>query len=793
MVRSPLEAHTRAQINVRLMNLGWNLNEKSPECTVTQEQAKTNAQNALFKGKKPDYVLYEKGTDTPIAIIEAKRPGQDLDVALKQAIDLYATPLNVPLVFAFNDTFVVAKHTGQNRSLKIDGEELQDFVDQLTSLRFINEGAEILSAPPGINFSRGELQSIFKDVNNLLRKEGLRDGYERFSAFSEILFLKLIDESEKLKEHRGETRKFEKKYCWSSFIKKSDEDVLDFVNDSVWVQLKKEYGNIFDGKLGIKNHDTFKAIIDKIDPINLSTTDTDIKGEAFEFFLKSVTNGNKDLGEYFTPRHIARTVVNLVKPMYGEKIYDPFCGTGGFLLEAFKHLSLRVDMTNKDIERVVKRESIFGREITSTARIAKMNMILFGDGHSNLEQMDTLANPITEKFDVVLANIPYSQKTEYGNRYGIPTTNADSVCMQHIWESLKPNGRAAVIVPETFIYEGGVIGQTRELIARQAEKLSIISLPRGVFNPYTPTKTNIFYFKKGEKLFKNAYFFVVQNDGFELNTNRKPKQGDSDLKKLLSSYDDKTLIKAQDNIVDRETIEKSGNWNLRPFYYMEDIPDIKGELVYLNEEIIEESNKTIDPRNYPDREFGILQVSQQGIFLDDTVTGSDFTQKYKVVHTGDLVYNPYRVNIGSIGVVPPYLDGMLVSPAYVVFRSISRDFPPVYILSLVKSEIYKRIIMNYSLSSARANLPLEELMRLKVPKPSAIDLEHLSELQKNLDDSMTMVNEVRSSINNYTEEYLENKTKKVKGLSDDELVAKYEAGSIDLKAIIQPTLDKPKN
>ena len=746
MATKPLEAHTRTQINTRLKNLGWNLDENSPECNVFQERAKTLKQTNLFKKKRPDYVLYESGSDIPIAIIEAKRPGEDLDKALIQADDYYAKPLQVPLVFAFNDTFVVSKHTGQGRPLKIDGEELQDFVDQLTALRFINEGAEILSAPKGINFSRYELLKIFKTTNNLLRKEGLRDGYERFSAFSEILFLKLIDESEKLREDRGLKRKFEKKFCWSNFIQKKDDDLHLFLNDSVWPRLRDEYGDIFEGKIGIRNSDTLREIIESIDPINLTSTDSDVKGDAFEYFLKSVTNGNKDLGEYFTPRHIARTVVNLVKPVYGEKIYDPFCGTGGFLLEAFKYISLRVDMDNAEISKVVKEKTIYGGEITSTARIAKMNMILFGDGHSNVIQGDSLSNPKREMFDVVVANIPYSQKTEYGSYYKIPTTNADSVCMQHIWESLKPNGRAAVIVPETFIYEDGIIGKTRELIARQSEKLSIISLPRGVFMPYTPTKTNIIYFKKGNKQFNNAFFFVVQNDGFELSTKRKPINGDSDLKKLLSNYDEPKEIKAQSNIVSRQEIEESGNWNLRPFNYMEDIPNIESELVYLDETIIKPINNFIDPTLEPDKDFGVLQVSQNGIFLGDTIKGAEFTQNYKVVNTGDLVYNPYRVNIGSIGIVPSYLDNMLVSPAYVVIRSIDSSFPSSYILSILKTERYKKIIMNYSLSSARANLPYEELIRIKIPKPNKNDLTKLKKLQQELDEYLSKFNSTREEI-----------------------------------------------
>ena len=617
---TPLEAHTRSQIDLRLRNLGWIFDEKNPECNVFQEQAKTKEQTAMFGGTRPDYVLYESGTDRPIAVIEAKKPGRDLDSALLQG-ENYARAINAPLVFAFNDTFVVAKSIDQQRPLKIDGEELQDFIDQLTSLRFIHEGPEILSAPKGINFSREELLEIFKKINKNLRKDGLRDGYERFSAFAEILFLKLIDESEKLNEHRGIARKHPKRFCWSDFTKNyTGQELFDFVKDSVWTQMKKEYGDIFEAPLGIRNATTLEEVIKMIDPINFSATDTDVKGDAFEYFLKSVTNGNKDLGEYFTPRHIVRTMVNLVKPLYGEKIYDPFCGTGGFLLEAFKYLSVRADTTNKEVMDFIKTKTLHGREITTTSRIAKMNMILFGDGHSNIEQLDTLQNPVKEKYKIILANIPYSQETEYGSFYPIPSTNADAICMQHIWEALEPGGRAAVIVPETFLYEGGDIGKTREYIARQAEELSVISLPRGVFMPYTPTKTNIIYFKKGDRQFKNCFQFVVFNDGFELSTKRKPIKGTSDLKKLLTNYEDKQPIDGQANIVSREEM-KTHDWNLRPFFYMEDVPDVESELMYLDDSIVEEIIDKVDLEEKPDDVFRLLQVSQNGIFLADIILG----------------------------------------------------------------------------------------------------------------------------------------------------------------------------
>lgn len=751
MLRPPLEAHTRTQIDLRLMNLGWILDQSNPHCNVFQEQAKTEEQNQRFEGKKPDYVLYDSGTDTPLAIIEAKPPSGDLDRAMNQAVTRYAQPLSVPLVFVYNEIFVAGLHVDQSRPLKIDGEQLQDFVDQATALRFINEGAEILSAPRDINFNRDELISIFKGVNNLLRKDGLRDGYERFSAFSEILFLKLIDEFEKLSRHRNLPSRFDDRYLWSSFVQRfnnNDSDMLDFISNTVWPHLRSIYGDIFESEFSINKPGTLKRIVAEVDPINLTATDTDVKGDAFEYFLKTVTNGTKDLGEYFTPRHIVRTMVNLVEPRYGETVYDPFCGTGGFLLEVFKYLTLRTDPSNHEMLDWIKRKAIHGRELTSTARITKMNMILFGDGHANIHQMDSLENPVDNKYNVVLSNIPYSQKTEFGALYPISTTNADSVCVQHIFRSLKPHGRAAVIVPETFLYDDGDIGKTREWIVKNSQKFTVVSLPRGVFMPYTPTKTNIIYFQKGTSC-RSFFFFVVHNDGFELNTNRKPIPGDSDIKKLLGMGNTPVTLRAQANIVERNIVEDSGNWNLRPFFYMEDVPEVNGDLITLSDDLVEEVTTKVDPTNQPNHEWNVIEVSQNGIFLGDTFEGSEFTQSYKPVQSGDIVYNPYRVNIGSIGVVPPYLDGALASPAYVVMRIRNESIPPSYVVSVLKTPRYLKVIMNYSMSSARANLPFTELTRIKIPKPDPNELASLQEFDSELNAHMSRQNTIRKQIQSY--------------------------------------------
>ena len=372
-----LEPSTRVEINQRLTNMGWELDERLPSCNVTQERAKTEGQRKALKGKSPDYVLYEQDSERPIGIIEAKRPGLPLDSALRQAIDDYAAPLNAPLVFAFNDAVVRTAHYPTERPLKIDGAELQDFVDQALALRFIHEGPEVLSAPQEVQISRERLRAIFVETNDLLRGEGLRKGLERFTVFADILFLKLIDETESLREHEGKSRRIPLEYCWSHFKNMDDKTMYHYVIKTVWNRMQEEYGGILEGSLDLRRPRTLREIVEKLDVLNLTATETEVKGDAFEYFLRNGINSYPmDLGEYFTPRHIVRAMINLIRPRFGETIYDPFCGTGGFLIEAFKYLQLRIVNTEENLH-VLRRDTIFGRELTSIARIQTVSQLIY--------------------------------------------------------------------------------------------------------------------------------------------------------------------------------------------------------------------------------------------------------------------------------------------------------------------------------------------------------------------------------------------------------------------------------
>ncbi|MBQ2942304.1 MAG: N-6 DNA methylase [Clostridia bacterium] len=544
----PLEAATRLLIDRNLENLGWKLTGKDQN--VYCEQPRTEAEKKKLGGKRPDYVLYSKESDKPLIVIEAKKKGSRIDTALEQGIS-YARAIDAPLVFATDGVFCKAFHTVANRPPILNGEEIDEFIREALALRYLTS-YEVNTVSPKVQYDRKELIRIFDEANNMLRGEGLRAGIERFGEFANILFLKLISESEQIKRESGIQTKFDIACSWDSIKQIPSSTRIEYINKTVYDKLNALYNTDIFTPLQIRDASILKEIMDKLDPLMLTDVDSDVKGDAFEYFLKASTSTKNDLGEYFTPRHIVKTMVRLVNPQIGETVYDPFCGTGGFLIESFRHVYNNMARTEVNL-KTLRESTVYGNEITNTARITKMNMILAGDGHSNIAMKDSLANPVdgtttyTDEngvvhhngFDIVLANMPYSQKTKHGSLYDLPSTNGDSICVQHCMKAINSaaeNGRMALVVPEGFLFRKD-LAKTREYLLDHCQLQSIISLPQGVFLPYTGVKTDIIYathvnkkVKASEKK-KNFWYFDVKSDGYTLDNHRRKLDTSSDLTK----------------------------------------------------------------------------------------------------------------------------------------------------------------------------------------------------------------------------------------------------------------------
>ena len=239
---SPLESAARKMIDATLNNLGWNTDEAAPSCNVFTERPKTKEQAKLLDKKPPDYTLYRSKSDQPIAVIEAKRPDQTLRCALDQSIKKYAIPLGVPIVFATDGSITETHDIRSGTTLRLDGDLITDLLSENMLLRFVAEGFSI-TTPVEVSLSKQQLIRVFKEANDLLRNEGLREGVERFTEFSNLLFLKLISEIEDDRERRGEARILERRYCWDQFCNRNAEDMLDYVNDTILPRLVDRYNH----------------------------------------------------------------------------------------------------------------------------------------------------------------------------------------------------------------------------------------------------------------------------------------------------------------------------------------------------------------------------------------------------------------------------------------------------------------------------------------------------------------------------------------------------------------------
>jgi len=606
----PLESSTRKKIDTILEGLDWKTNEETIECNVFTERAKTKEQNNKLQGNFPDYVLYQSNSDNPIAIIEAKRKGQSLEKALQQAIDKYAKPLDVLIIFVYDSTFIKTWDLRNDKELTIDENVLTQLISEEKLLRFIETGSNIEEITPEVKHTREELIRVFKWANDLLRKEGLRN-LDRFVEFSNLLFIKIISEIEDDREKKGLSRRLPKDICWESFSKEKDQKkMLNYINDTVLEKgFAKEYNHtddIFQMKLKIQNPKTVKQIVEKLSTLTLINTESEIKGDAFEYFLKSLAPGN-DLGEYFTPRHIVKFMVSLINPKYGNTILDPFCGTGGFLIEAFRYIKTTIDENDETIMKNLKETSVFGIELTDTYKIAKMNMIITGDGHNNIVQDDTAKNTYWDKilssykekgildklytikengFDVIFSNIPYGQTTNYGNTYPIPSIQGDSIFIQFIIKSLADGGKCAVIVPEGLLFKSEHKSLRKHLIDT-CDLQAVISLPSGVFYPYAGVKTNILVFKKGERTNK-TWFYKVEHDGFELSAKRK-RISDNDLPDALEKFSERVTSENSLTVLRKDIEHKEYRLNYTSYIEID-----TGEIAFKPLEDILNEIKTIE-------------------------------------------------------------------------------------------------------------------------------------------------------------------------------------------------------
>jgi len=418
---------------------------------------------------------------------------------------------------------------------------------------------------------RQEVQQIVKNACDQLNQEGV-DARNYVEQLAWLFFLKAFDEAETRREEEAKfddrtyERRLSGKYAWSAWAKDTDhpDEMLEFVDGKLWIKLTspdpkrgmgddalaQRFRRIFDN---VRNYCrrgvSFAKIVQQVDKLHFSDqTDVIVLSEIYEDLLKRVAADSAGYaGEFYTQRHIIRTMVEVVRPKPGERVYDPCFGTAGFLGEAANYMRRQGTLSGKQLDDI-QNKTFFGLELKPlTYLLGSMNMILHGIEGANLELANTLevhSQNVGEKDKrrVILANPPYGGKMahEMQTNFRVKSGATECLFLQHIMANLAKGGRAGVIVPEGVLFRGGPDQKVRKELLEQFNVHTILSLPAGCFLPYTGVKTNVIFFDKmldGTGT-ESIWFYDLTNDGFELKQTRKPIPG-SQIPDFLAKWEER--------------------------------------------------------------------------------------------------------------------------------------------------------------------------------------------------------------------------------------------------------------
>ena len=327
-------------------------------------------------------------------------------------------------------------------------------------------------------------------------------------------------------------------------------------------------------RLVIDEPTVLTQVVSQLNDLHLDRVDADTKGDLFEHVLRQIRQAG-ELGQFRTPRHVIRALVRLVDPRLGETVYDPAAGTAGFLVGAWDHIRLansspdgieEIDADGKTIRRglgdTLSRDAVqqlqdatfHGTDVDpQMVRLATMNLTLRGLDRVRILRRDALTRPLDRAakaelgfpvhgFDVILANPPFSGRLDRDRivkevRIG-RTAQTELLFLQYMLNHLKEGGRCGVVVPEGVLF--GSTGAHRELRRRLIENNTVeavLSLPGGVFNPYSGVKTSVLVFRKGGAT-ERVMFLHADNDGFKLDANHDQPIDEDDLPELIEAFRD---------------------------------------------------------------------------------------------------------------------------------------------------------------------------------------------------------------------------------------------------------------
>lgn len=422
-----------------------------------------------------------------------------------------------------------------------------------------------------------QLASLIKSARDIMRKDkGLNGDLDRLPLLTWIMFLKFLDDREKLEEARAAIagKKYrwaiEPPYRWRDWAANKDgvtgNVLIAFVNQDEATRPDGKRGagllaylrnlqstngdrrrdviaNVFDGVINrmISGY-LMRDVINLVDGIHFdSSEEIHTLARLYESMLRDMRDAAGDSGEFYTPRPVIQFMVTVTDPQLGEVVLDPACGTGGFLAEAFAHLEKQCKTVQQ--RRILQERSIRGGEAKPLPyMLAQMNLLLHGLDAPAIEYGNSLAVKITEigekdRVDVILTNPPFGGEEEAGIRGNFPadkqTSETALLFLQLIMRKLRKHGagserggRAGMVVPNGTLFGDGVAARIKEELLKEFNLHTIVRLPNGVFAPYTAIPTNLLFFDRSGPTKEIWYYELPMPEGRRSYSKTKPIQFD---------------------------------------------------------------------------------------------------------------------------------------------------------------------------------------------------------------------------------------------------------------------------
>ncbi len=396
-------------------------------------------------------------------------------------------------------------------------------------------------------------EQTFKNIDDILHKDaGCGSELDYVEQTSWVLFLKYLEDLERDKQTAAELSGkayqpiIEEQYKWHVWAvpKTADgkidhhkaldgDDLKDFVDHQLFPYLKKfkvnatspdtiEYkiGEIFSElKNRIQNGYTLRGVLNLVDGLRFrSKKEKHEMSHLYEAKIKNMGNAGRNGGEYYTPRPLIKTIIKVLAPEIGNKIYDGAVGSAGFLVEAFEYLKASRELTTKDVD-TLQKNTFYGKEKKGLAYIIGiMNMILHGIEAPNIVHANTLAENLADiqekdRYDIVLANPPFGgkERVEVQQNFPIKTGETAFLFLQHFIKILKAGGKGGVVIKNTFLSNtDNASVSLRKLLLENCNLHTVLDLPGGTFTG-AGVKTVVLFFEKGKPT-QNVWFYQLNLD-----------------------------------------------------------------------------------------------------------------------------------------------------------------------------------------------------------------------------------------------------------------------------------------